>query len=49
VRWSVEEIRRVSLRLALRRIEPAFIAWSAWRRAHQAAAQTAHVKRRAQL
>lgn len=50
VRRSVQEIRRVSLRLALRRIEPAFvIAWSAWRRAHQAAAQTAPVKRRAQL
>ena len=33
VRWSVQEIRRVAMRLAQRRIEPAFvIAWSAWRR-----------------
>ena len=32
------------------RIEPAFvIAWSAWRRAHQAMAQTSHRKRKAQL
>jgi hypothetical protein len=32
--------------LAQRQIEPAFvIAWSAWRRAHQAAAQAAHIKR----
>ena len=40
IRWSVQEIRRIATRLAQRRIEPAFvIAWSAWRRAHQAAAQ----------
>ena len=50
VRWSVQEIRRVATRLQQRRIEPAFvIAWSAWRRAHQAMAQTSHRKRRAQL
>jgi hypothetical protein len=43
----MQEIRRVAIRLAQRRIEPAFIiAWSAWRRAHQAAAQQAHFKRR---
>src|SRR3954451_8151277 len=47
VPWSMQEIRRVAIRLAQRRIEPAFIiAWSAWRRAHQAAAQQAHFKRR---
>jgi hypothetical protein len=38
------------MRLAQRQIEPAFvIAWSAWRRGHQAMAQKAHLKRRAQL
>src|SRR3954452_18190308 len=46
----MQEIRRVAVRLAQRRIEPALIlAWSAWRRAHQAAAQQAHFKRRLQL
>jgi SRSO17 transposase len=46
VRWSVQEIRRVATRLAQRRIEPAFvIAWSTWRRAHQALAQKSHRKR----
>jgi hypothetical protein len=50
IRWSVQEIRRVVIRLAQRRIEPAaVIAWSLWRRAHQAAAQEAHLKRKAQL
>jgi hypothetical protein len=50
VRWSVQEIRRVAIRLALRQIEPAFvIAWSAWRRTHQAAARKAHIRRKAQL
>ena len=43
----MQEIRRVAVRLAQRRIEPALIlAWSAWRRAHQAVAQQAHFKRR---
>src|SRR5215207_4747303 len=43
--WSVQDIRRVATRLAQRRIEPAFvIAWSAWRRAHQAVAQASHRK-----
>jgi hypothetical protein len=43
--WSVQDIRRVATRLAQRRIEPAFgIAWSAWRRAHQAIAQASHRK-----
>ena len=40
VRWSVQEIRRLASRLAQRRIKPAFvIAWSAWRRCHQAMAR----------
>jgi hypothetical protein len=39
IRWSVQEIRRIATRLAQRRIQPArVIAWSLWRRAHQAAA-----------
>jgi SRSO17 transposase len=50
VRWSVQEIRRVAGRLAQRRIEPALvIAWSAWRRCHQAMAQQAHLKQSVQL
>jgi hypothetical protein len=50
VRWSVQEIRRLANRLAQRRIEPAFvIAWSVWRRCHQAMAQQAHLKRTLQL
>ena len=43
IRWSVQEIRRIATRLARRRIQPAHvIAWSLWRRAHQAAARAAH-------
>jgi phosphohistidine phosphatase SixA len=50
IRWSIQEVRRVACRLARRRIEPAYIiAWSLWRRAHQAAAQTAHLKQESQL
>ena len=50
IRWSVQEIRRVATRLAQRHIEPAaVIAWSLWRRAHQAAAQEAHIKSKLQL
>jgi hypothetical protein len=46
----VQEVRRIAVRLAQRRIEPALIiAWSLWRRAHQAAAQRSHTKRRMQL
>jgi len=49
IRWSVQEIRRIATRLARRRIQPAhIIAWSLWRRAHQAAAQAAH-HRKSQL
>jgi len=50
IRWSIQEIRRIATRLAQRRIQPAeVIAWSLWRRAHQAAAQRAHPKRKMQL
>ena len=47
IRWSVQEIRRIATRLAQRRIQPAhIIAWSLWRRAHQAAARRSHMKRK---
>ena len=50
IRWSVQEIRRIAIRLAQRRINPAHvIAWSVWRRAHQAIARKAHIKRNMQL
>jgi SRSO17 transposase len=47
IRWSIQEIRRIAQRLKQHRIEPAFvIAWPLWRRAHQAAARRAHLKRK---
>jgi hypothetical protein len=50
IRWSIQEIRRIAVRLAQRRIRPAhIIAWSLWRRAHQAAAQNYHLKIKKQL
>jgi hypothetical protein len=50
IRWSVQEIRRIATRLAQRRIQPAhIIAWSIWRRAHQAAARKAHITGKMQL
>jgi hypothetical protein len=50
IRWSVQEIRRIAIRLAQRRINPAHvIAWSIWRRVHQAIARKAHIKRNMQL
>jgi hypothetical protein len=50
IRWSVQELRRIAVRLAQQRIQPAHvIAWSLWRRAHQAAAQRSHLKRKTQL
>jgi hypothetical protein len=50
IRWSIQEIRRVAIKLAQRRIRPAGImAWSLWRRAHQAEARRAHLKRKMQL
>ena len=40
----------IAVRLAQRRIRPAHvIAWSLWRRAHQAAARHSHLKRKPQL
>jgi hypothetical protein len=46
----MQELRRLANRLAQRRIKPArVIAWSCWRRAHQAYAQKAHFKRNKQL
>jgi SRSO17 transposase len=45
IRWSTQEIRRIANRLARKRIRPQFvIAWSLWRRAHQAQARRAHIK-----
>src|SRR5476649_853708 len=50
IRWSIQEVRRIAIRLARKRIQPAhIIAWSLWRRAHQAAAQRAHFKTKKQL
>ena len=50
IRWSIQEVRRIAIRLARKRIQPAhIIAWSLWRRAHQAAAQRAHLKVTKQL
>ena len=50
IRWSIQEIRRIAIKLAQRRIQPAHvIAWSLWRRAHQAEARRAHLKRKTQL
>jgi len=38
------------MKLAQRRIRPAYIiTWSLWRRAHQAEARRAHLKRKLQL
>jgi hypothetical protein len=50
IRWSIQEVRRIAIRLARKRIQPAhIIAWSLWRRAHRAAAQRAHFKAKRQL
>jgi hypothetical protein len=50
IRWSIQEIRRIVIKLAQRRIQPAhIIAWSLWRRAHQAEARHAHLKKKMQL
>ena len=50
IRWSIQEVRRIANKLAQRRIKPAYIiAWSCWRRAHQAAAQRAYLKNKMQL
>jgi len=50
IRWSMPEIRRIATRLARQQSHPAHvIAWSLWRRAHQAVAQQAHFKSKMQL
>src|SRR6266508_3935873 len=50
IRWSIQEVRRIAVRLARKRIQPAhIIAWSLWRRAHQVVAQRAHLKAKRQL
>jgi hypothetical protein len=37
IRWSIQEIHRIAIKLAHRRVQPAhIIAWSSWRHAHQA-------------
>ena len=44
IRWSTQEIRRIANRMAQQQIQPAeIIAWSLWRRAHQATARRAHI------
>jgi hypothetical protein len=46
IRWSIQEIRRIAIKLAHRRVQPAhIIAWSLWRRPHQAQARRAHLRR----
>jgi hypothetical protein len=46
----MQEIRRIAMKLSQRRIQPAhIIAWSLWRRAHQAEAQKSHRKTKMQL
>jgi hypothetical protein len=46
----MQEIRRIATRMARRRIEPAhIIAWSLWRRAHQADARRALLRTKMQL
>jgi hypothetical protein len=46
----MQEIRRIATRLARQQIHPIHvIAWSLWRRAHQAVAQQAHFKSNMQL
>jgi hypothetical protein len=50
IRWSIQETRRIAIKLAQRRIQPAhIIAWSLWRRAHQAEARHANLKKKMQL
>ncbi|TZG34921.1 hypothetical protein AGR1_19895 [Agrobacterium sp. B1(2019)] len=47
IRWSIQEVRRIAIRLAQRRINPAYvIPWSCWRRAPQAAARRAVSKQK---
>jgi hypothetical protein len=49
IRWSIQEIPRIAIKMARRQMQPAYIiAWSAWRRAHQAAARQTHLKAKMQ-
>jgi hypothetical protein len=46
INWSIQEIRRIAIKLTHRRLQPAHIlAWSLWRHAHQAQARRAHLRR----
>ena len=47
--WSVQEIRRITIKLTQQRIQSAHVAWSLWRRAHEAKARHACLKRKMQL
>ncbi len=49
--FTVPEVRRLLVRLLLKHSLPTLevLAWSAWRRCHQARAKAAHYRRRAQL
>ena len=50
VRKARQEIRRIANKMAQRQIKPAdIIAWSLWRRAHQAVARDCHMKLKSQL
>jgi hypothetical protein len=50
IRWSIQEIRRIAMKLAQRRIPHAnILAWSSWRRAHQANARKAQLRKKLQL
>jgi len=50
IRWSIQEIRRIANKMTQRQIEPSdIIAWSVWRRAHQAVARQCHIKSKLQL
>jgi len=50
IRWSIQEIRRIAIRLARKRIQPAHtIVWSFWRTAPQAVARRAYLRAKRQL
>jgi len=49
IRWSIQEVRRIAIRLAESGSNRHIIAWSLWRRAHQAIAQRSHIKAKRQL
>lgn len=50
IRWLIQEIRRIAIELAQRRIPSSHtLAWSLWRRAHQVLGRHAHLNRIMQL